>query len=86
MHKQHLLHSAHELDVGPRRPLKPGPTASALIEYCGEVQGVRDERHRFVISSIQREPKALGYGYVRRALRLVIATVMPRSTQRTAGA
>ena len=32
VHKQHLLHSAHELDVGPRRPLKPGPIASALIE------------------------------------------------------
>ncbi len=55
MHKQNLLHSAHELDVGPRRPLKPGPTASVLIEYRGEVQSVGNERHRFVIPS----PKAL---------------------------
>ena len=39
VHKQHLLHSAHELDVGPRRPFEPGPTASALIENRGEVQG-----------------------------------------------
>lgn len=47
MDKQHLLHSAHELEVGPRRPFEPGPgpTASVLIGYRGgKVQGVRNER------------------------------------------